>query len=60
MILLIALAFIIGFGIFYLTRLDFTIGSGFHYKKKDNTIRDAEYVVLEGEDTEEKKMLSGD
>ena len=60
MFFLIILAFIIGFGIYYLTRLDFTIGSGFHHKKKDTTIRDAEYTVLEDEGTEEKKMLSGD
>lgn len=60
MIFLIALAFIIGLGIYYLINLDFTIGSGFHHKKKDTTIRDAEYIVLEDEDTEEKKVLSGD
>ena len=59
MIFLIILAFIIGLGIYYLTRLDFTIGSGFHHKKKDTTIRDAEYVVLEDEDTKEKKALNG-
>ena len=60
MILLIALTFIIGLGIYYLTNLDFTIGSGFHYKKKDTTIRDAEYTVLENEDTKEKKLLNSD
>ena len=60
MVFLIALAFIIGFGIYYLTRLDFTIGSGFHHKKKDTTIRDAEYTVLEDEDMKEKKTLNGD
>ena len=60
MVFLIALAFIIGFGIYYLTRLDFTIGSGFYHKKKDTMIRDAEYTVLEDEDTKEKKALNGD
>ena len=60
MIFLIVLTFIIGLGIYYLTNLDFTVGSGFHYKKKDNTIRDAEYIVLEDEDTKEKKALNGD
>ena len=60
MFFLIVLAFVIGLGIYYLTRLDFTVGSGFHYKKKDNTIRDAEYIVLEDKDTEEKKVLGGD
>lgn len=59
MFFLIILAFIIGFGIYYLTRLDFTIGSGLHYKKKDTMIRDAEYIVLEDEDVEETKNLKG-
>ena len=60
MIFLIVLAFIIVLGIYYLTNLDFMIGSGFRHKKKDTTIRDAEYIVLEGEDAEEKKVLGGD
>jgi hypothetical protein len=60
MIFLIALVFVIGLGIYYVTNLDFTIGEGFRRRKKDTTIRDAEYIVLEDEDTEEKKTLSGD
>ena len=48
MIFLIVLTFIIGLGIYYLTNLDFTVGSGFHYKKKkDDMIKDAEYTIVE-------------
>ena len=63
MILLIVLTFIIGLGIYYLTNLDFTVGSGFHYKKKkDDMIRDAEYTIvedkkIEGENSSNRKSI---
>lgn len=47
MFFLIALAFFIGLGIYYVTSLDFVVGRGPFDEDKDNVIRDAEYTILE-------------
>ena len=52
--LLLGLAFLIGLGIYYVTNITFELKEKI---RKDRTIRDAEYRVLEDEESEKLEIV---
>ena len=55
MLILLAIAFLIGLGVYYVTILDFEVGTGFTEEKKQ--AREAEYTIVKREDTNITKFI---
>lgn len=55
MLALITIIFFVGLGLYYITGIDFEVGTGFTEMKKN--AREADYEVVDKEKDENKKML---
>jgi len=55
MLLLLAIVFLVGLGLYYVTTLDFKIGDGFTEEKKQ--AREVKYTVVKKEDANSTKLI---
>lgn len=53
MFVLIIIAFLIGFGLYYATTIDFEVGDGFTEMKKN--VREVDYEIVEKEENKKLK-----